>query len=116
MELCLTRAASKQMFKQKDENGYLKLVYDAEGCGCIMSGVTGLWLVQVLEDDDTEIRLTEDSQPSPWTIVHEKRHSLFFEERLILDYTPHTQHYKLFSNNQIYNMRISIIDKRGAKT
>ena len=29
----------------KDSSLYLKLKYDTDGCGCVVSGVTTLWIV-----------------------------------------------------------------------
>lgn len=115
MEFHLTQTASLQLHTQlKDDHScMLKLVYDADGCGCIMSGVSALWLIQASEPDVIEAALTEGSDPSPLPIVHDRRHEVFFEEQLTLDYNPSKKSYILKSKSQIYNNQIKIVDKRG---
>lgn len=39
----------------KASSTHLKLKYDTDGCGCVVSGVTTLWIVDEKEDDDVTI-------------------------------------------------------------
>ena len=57
MEIIVTEeAANKIKAKTAGKNSYLKLKYDTEGCGCVVSGVSALWLVNELDGDDHEIK------------------------------------------------------------
>ena len=93
MQFRLTKAASQLLHKLMGDNpkGYLKLLFDAEGCGCSLEGVPLLSIIQQLEPNDVIAELTEGSEPSPWPIIYEQRHEVFFEEQLTLDYNPQFQ-------------------------
>lgn len=117
MQFHITKAASKQLHKLREDEraGYLKLVFDAEGCGCSLEGVPALWLIQNLEPKDVIAELTKESESSPWPLVYEQRHEVFFEEQLTLDYKPQHNSFVLKSNNQIYSNRMIIADQRSAQ-
>ncbi len=113
MQFHITKAASEQLHKQleNDHSGYLKLLYDIEGCGCSVSGVPALRLTQTKEPGDVEGVLTDESEPTPVPVLYEKRQEIFFEERLILDYNPQKNGYVLKSDQQIYHQQLKIQDK-----
>jgi uncharacterized protein YqkB len=84
-----------------------KLVYDAEGCGCAVSGVPSLWMLDrsaMLQSD-----LTAASEPM---IVYERRHEVFYEDQLTLDYDPDRRRFRLSSNSQIYASDLPVVDRR----
>jgi iron-sulfur cluster insertion protein len=50
------KAIEKIQVKLSDSNGkQLKLKYDTEGCGCVVSGVSALWIVSEREEEDIDI-------------------------------------------------------------
>lgn len=92
-----------------DNNAVLKLVYDAEGCGCAVSGIPAMWVV-------TKQQVQEEVQHAlhePLPIVYEPRHEVFFEDQLKLDYNPDKDAFKLTSAGQIYAADLAVIDKRN---
>src|SRR5690554_2241218 len=84
----------------------LKLAYDAEGCGCIVSGMAQLWVVST--PDEYDVYSNEDPIP----ILYDSRHEVFFEESLKIDYQPKTRSFILKSNQQIYNSGMRLIERR----
>lgn len=91
-----------------DDNTVLKLVYDADGCGCAVSGIPALWVLtkQQLQED------VQDALQEPLRIVYEARHEVFFEDQLKLDYLADKRAFKLSSVGQIYAADLAVIDKR----
>ena len=50
MEITLTElAAEKLSGRIAGKDGFIKLKYDIDGCGCVVSGVAALWLVEELD-------------------------------------------------------------------
>ncbi|TDF99538.1 iron-sulfur cluster biosynthesis family protein [Paenibacillus piri] len=88
-------------------DGELKLVFDSEGCGCAVSGVPVLWIVD--QAADKELR----AEGTPYRIVYEKRHEVYFEDRMVLDFEPKRGSFILKSDGQIYNAQMRLIDKRA---
>ncbi|WP_027093399.1 iron-sulfur cluster biosynthesis family protein [Cohnella thermotolerans] len=91
-----------------DEPVGLKLVYDTEGCGCAVNGVPALWAVDGPEPDD---KRAEGNFVPLW---HEKRHEIFFEERMRITYDENSRSFSLQSDSQIYTNRLALLDKRNA--
>jgi uncharacterized protein YqkB len=89
----------------------IRLVYDSEGCGCAVSGVASLWLVSESEGD--ELRAETNAETLPITFL--KRHEIFFEEQMQLDYSEERLAFRLSSKGQIYGSGILVTDRRGAK-
>ncbi|KAA9026202.1 iron-sulfur cluster biosynthesis family protein [Niallia endozanthoxylica] len=107
MEIKITdRAAEKISEFRTEKQGLLKLKYDTEECGCVMCGVTNLWLVNQLEDDDYAVETNHD------TIYVEKSKELFLDDILTIDFHDGTNCFQLKSPNQYLNPRMSIFDKR----
>jgi uncharacterized protein YqkB len=104
MEIIITDpAAAKIKEKTKDVQGFLKLKYDTEGCGCAVDGVAALWFVPELEDDDIGI------ETNAQTIYVEKAKTVFFDEKMKLDYSETTNWFKLSSDQQILNGQMSLV-------
>ena len=62
MEILITEHAQKEINERKnDKAGYVKLKYDTDECGCVMCGVSNLWLVPELDDDDYEVKTNHES-------------------------------------------------------
>ena len=50
MKITITDHAAEKINQYRiGKDGWLKLKYDAEECGCVMCGVTNLWLVNELK-------------------------------------------------------------------
>jgi uncharacterized protein YqkB len=108
MEIMITEpAAAKIGEKTNDDKGFLKLKYDIEGCGCAVDGVFALWFVPELEDDDMAI------ETNAQTIYVEKAKTVFFDEKMKLDYSETTNWFKLSSDQQILNGQMSLITKKA---
>lgn len=85
----------------------IKLAYDSEGCGCAVNGVAALWLVEEPQVDDIE------SEASPYRTLYDKKHAVFFDEQVTVDYNPQKRAFTLKSKQQIYNTMMRLIDKRS---
>ncbi len=85
----------------------IKLVYDSEGCGCAVSGVPQLWIVEGPGSNDSE------TEASPISVLYETRQAVFFEENeMTIDYNSSKRAFTLKSKQQIYNNGMRLIDKR----
>ncbi len=84
-----------------------KLVSDSEGCGCAMNGVAALWLIEEPEQGDLQ---AESNGVEVW---YEKRHEVFFDERMRVSYDPSKRAFKLASDGQIYSNRLRLEDRRA---
>lgn len=108
MQIEITTLAAEQIRNQlHEQSATLKLAYDTEGCGCVVSGVAALWVVDGPGEFDRQ------AENSSFELLYDWRHEVFFEERLIIDYLPQHRSYILKSNQQIYNARMSLIDNRN---
>lgn len=106
MEITITAAAIEKINeKTAGRDGYLKLKYDTEGCGCVVSGVAALWLVPQLEDDDIAIE-TNDQK-----VYLEKSKMVFFDEQMKIDFSKASNCFQLKSPQQILNGHMSFILK-----
>lgn len=106
MEIRVTeRAAQKIAERLQHREGYLKLKYDTEGCGCVVSGVAALWIVSDLDDDDMEVETAAGS------IYVEKSKLVFLDENMIIDFSDQANCFQLKSPNQYLNPRMSLIDQ-----
>lgn len=98
MEITITAsAAAKFNEKINGRDGYLKLKYDTEDCGCAVNGVIALWFVPELGTDDITIE-TNDRK-----IYMEKSKSVFFDEKMTIDFSNVTNTFQLKSPQQILN-------------
>jgi len=107
IQIDCTDSAVREMDKWlADNRSFLKLAYDAEGCGCAVDGVAQLWLVDVPGPQD------KFCENSPIPLLYDTRTEIFFEDRLKLDYRINQKAFVLSSDSQIYHHGMSIIDKR----
>ncbi|NHN30787.1 iron-sulfur cluster biosynthesis family protein [Paenibacillus agricola] len=107
MQITFTNEAIEQMHQQLPAgSGELKLVFDSEGCGCSVNGVPTLWIVDRPKDRDLR------ADGTPYELLYEPNHEIFFEDKMTVDYSPKSRNYVLKSNGQIYNANMQLIDKR----
>jgi len=100
------RAISKLSKTIEDKEGYhVKLKYDTDGCGCVVSGVTALWIVQNVEEDDVCI------QTNFVPVYVEKSKMIFMDEEMKIDFNEAYHTYMLTSPQQILNPRMSCVLK-----
>ncbi|WP_243386425.1 iron-sulfur cluster biosynthesis family protein [Bacillus kexueae] len=107
MNIIFTERAKEKMQEniQKHPNRFLKLKYDTEGCGCVVSGVTALWFVEELDWDDE--RIETNFVP----IYVEKSKKVFLDEEMKIDFQESANTYMLISPGQILNPRMSCMVK-----
>jgi uncharacterized protein YqkB len=107
MEITFTNEATQQLNQQLPAgSGELKLVFDSEGCGCSVDGVPALWIVG--QPGERDLR----AAGTPYELLYDPKHEIFFEDRMSLDYSAKSRSYVLKSNGQIYNANMHLIDKR----
>lgn len=107
MEVTFTKEAIEQLTPKLNDNKnlLLKLKYDTDGCGCVMSGVTALWLVK--EADQGDVKLDTNLVP----LLVEKTKMVFLDEHLTISYNETANSFMLKSPSQILNPRMSILVK-----
>lgn len=105
MKITITpRAAVKLAEKLQGKAGYIKLKYDTEGCGCIVNGVSALWLVKELEKDDHEVQTDFTS------IYVEPSKEIFLAEEMTIDYREQSRCFQLKNKYEYLNPRLAFID------
>ena len=108
MRIEITEDARQRLMRfMNEKKARFQLVYDAEGCGCAVSGVPALWLIDPQADSDL-VNASDDELP----IYYEKRHAVFFEPEMKLSYNGAQNGYKLSSDNQIYHFAMTVMDRR----
>ncbi|WP_223702324.1 iron-sulfur cluster biosynthesis family protein [Sutcliffiella deserti] len=104
------RAAQRVQAKLQNQEGkWLKLKYDTEGCGCVVSGVSALWITPDKEQDD----VTLETNVGP--LLMEKSKLLFFDEDMTVDFVESANTYMLKCPSQILNPRMSLLVVEGTK-
>lgn len=86
-----------------DGTKLLKLLHDTEDCGCVVSGVPSLQLIDEPSVDD------QLSQGNPFPFYYEPRHEVYYEPKLRVDYDSSRNSYSLKSDNQIYTTNLRFI-------
>ena len=78
------RAAEKIAGKLADTDGrgYMQLKYDTDGCGCVVSGVTALWLLN--EPEAGSERVETNGIP----LYVETSKMIFLDEKMKIDFVP----------------------------
>ncbi|PLT28254.1 iron-sulfur cluster biosynthesis family protein [Peribacillus deserti] len=99
-----TEAQNKLAEKMRGRSGFLKLKYDTEGCGCVVSGVTALWL----ESDLTTGEEVVITNAGPLYI--EKSKTIFLDDRMKISYIEDSNCFRLASPSQIINPRLNFFD------
>ncbi|MFJ5621206.1 iron-sulfur cluster biosynthesis family protein [Peribacillus loiseleuriae] len=106
MKIEWTEKAKQKMTEiLNGQDGYMKLKYDTEGCGCVMSGVTALWLVRETEADDELV----DTNLMP--VYIERTKAVFLDEIMKIDFVPEVNSFQLKSPNGMLNPRLSYHNK-----
>ncbi|MGG1628648.1 iron-sulfur cluster biosynthesis family protein [Rossellomorea sp. NRS-1567] len=105
MKIELTNEATKKIQGKIDnQTGYLKLKYDTEGCGCVVSGIPTLWFVHEPEEGE-DITIETNSYP----ILVEKSKVVFLDEDLKIDFSSQSNTFQLKSPGQIINGRMNFL-------
>ncbi|WP_456274144.1 iron-sulfur cluster biosynthesis family protein [Bacillus sp. AK031] len=104
MEITITTNAL-EVLKERigDTEGFLKIKYDTEGCGCAVSGIPVLEYVEKKGDEDIEI--TTDSMP----VLVEKSKQVFYDNIMKIDFSSSSNTFQLKSPSQILNGRMNFI-------
>jgi uncharacterized protein YqkB len=106
LEINITTAAAEKINERiNGREGYLKLKYDTDGCGCAVNGVVALWFIPEVETNDIAIE-TNDR-----TIYVEKSKTVFFDEQMKIDFSSSANCFQLKSPQQILNGHMSLIIK-----
>lgn len=103
MFITFTEAAVNKLSPYLNGSKKIKLLYDTEGCGCVMSGVPALQLVPEASVDDKE------ASGDPFQFLYEPRHEVFFEPRMKIDYSEDANSFSLRSDSQIYTAQLRLI-------
>ncbi|WP_147533865.1 iron-sulfur cluster biosynthesis family protein [Bacillus marasmi] len=107
MQIDISEGAEQKLAERTTgKDGYLKLVYDIEGCGCAVNGVPALWLVKELVGDEAEVETANQR-----SIYIEKDQQVFFAEKMTLDFSVKANCFQLKSPNEYLNPRLSLVDK-----
>lgn len=105
MKIQFTDAAiAKINDKIAGHEGHLKLKYDIDGCGCVVSGVPTLWYVTKPDEGDD---VTVETNRFP--ILVEKSKTVFLDEELKIDFSTSSNTFQLKSPGQIINGRMNFI-------
>lgn len=102
MHFTFSEAAQKQLQSTLAPNEQLRLLYDTEGCGCVMNGVPTLQLVTEPPFGD---RLASGD---PYEVWVQPRYEVFFEDQLKIDYSAQSHSFSLKSNNQTYTNSLQV--------
>lgn len=100
-------AIEKITEKIADREGYLLLKYDTEGNGCVMNGVTALWLMDEL-DEKEDVEISTNLMP----VYVEKSKMIFMDDELKIDFVPSVNSFQLKSPNQMLNPRLSFMNRK----
>ncbi|MBM7693196.1 uncharacterized protein YqkB [Peribacillus deserti] len=105
MQIEWTMEAEKKLAEKiGGKSGFLKLKYDTDGCGCVVSGVTALWLETEISPGEEEV----ETNAGPLYI--EKSKAIFLDDRMQISFVETSNCFKLTSPNQIINPRLSFLD------
>ncbi|MCH1624842.1 iron-sulfur cluster biosynthesis family protein [Ferdinandcohnia quinoae] len=103
------KAVKKLETTYTNKNKLLKLKYETDGCGCVLSGVTALWLIDPIDEDEDDIIIETNYQP----ILLEKSKMVFMDEEMTIDVVESANCFMLKSPNQILNPRLRLIEVGG---
>lgn len=90
---------------EHDSEGYMKLHYDIEDCGCVVNGVTQL----VNDSAQGEFNMTLESNFRP--VLIQKQYKVFFDNEMKIDFLPKHQCFMLKSDSEIINPRMRYINR-----
>lgn len=84
------------------EAKYIKLFYDNEGCGCVMSGIIDL--VAVAEKDERDV----DIESSTMNFIADRTKLVFMDDKLTVDWHEGGGTFQLKSPSQFYNPNMKL--------
>lgn len=103
MYVTVTEAAYKKIMDTiPDETKYIKLFYDNEGCGCVMSGIIDL--VAVAEKDERDV----DIESSVMNFIADRTKLVFMDDKLTVDWHEVGGTFQLKSPSQFYNPNMKL--------
>lgn len=103
MYVTVTEAAYKKIMDTiPSEAKYIKLFYDNEGCGCVMSGIIDL--VAVSEKDERDV----DIESSVLNFIADRTKLVFMDDKLTVDLQASGGHFQLKSPSQYYNPNMKL--------
>jgi iron-sulfur cluster insertion protein len=110
MKLTFTQTALDRL-QQKIQNkkGFLKLKHDTEGCGCVVSGVAALVLVDGIENNATKM-----STNGP-DLYMEYNTEVFFDTDMTIDIAI-GNHFTLKSPSEMLNPAMKFYDQTSENT
>ena len=104
MHFTFTSNAAERLREPLAEGGRsLKLLYDTEGCGCVMNGVPTLALVREPDPND------KLGDGAPYPVWYEPNYEVFFEPELKIDYNASRNAFVLKSDSQIYTANLRLL-------
>jgi uncharacterized protein YqkB len=110
MKLTYTQKALERLHqKLHNKEGFLKLKHDTEGCGCVVSGVAALVLVDEIENNDSKI-----STNGP-DLYMEYNTEVFFDTEMTID-TATGNHFTLKSPSEMLNPAMKFYDQTSENT
>ena len=99
MHVHITEAATKRIQEKVDTDiGLLRIHYETEGCGCVMSGVPVLQWVEKAKTGDVQM-----NSDATFPIHMEKEKLVFFAEKMKIDISTKGTLFRLSSPQQILN-------------
>ncbi len=106
MKLKITETASNKLSEKiAGRQGFIKLKYDIDGCGCAVNGVAALWFESATDGEEHPIAT------GGIPIYIEKAKEVFFAEEMTLDFKETNGCFQLKSPNEYLNPRMSFYDK-----
>ncbi|TCK07842.1 UNVERIFIED_ORG: uncharacterized protein YqkB [Anoxybacillus amylolyticus] len=106
--ITFTDAAKRALASIVAESGrQLKLMFDTDGCGCLVDGVPALWLVDKADDDD----LAVETNFVP--VLVERSRLIFFDEAMTIDVKPGTTVFQLKSPGQTLNGHMPLVEVKS---
>jgi uncharacterized protein YqkB len=110
MDIIFTdRALVRLQNKIEGKEGYIKLKHDTEGCGCVVSGVAAIWLIDQPEENDTKVKTNGPD------LYLDYNTEVFFDEKMTID-APQGNHFSLKSPSEILNPSMKYYDKTKLNT
>jgi uncharacterized protein YqkB len=105
MEIIVTETAEKRLAeKTAGKQGVFKIEYDTENC-CSVNGTAMLWFIDQPSDLDQKI------QTNGLPVYMEKSKTIFFDDKMTIDYVASRGCFQLKSPNQYFNPSMGLIDK-----
>ncbi|AIK40146.1 MULTISPECIES: iron-sulfur cluster biosynthesis family protein [Bacillus] len=103
MYVTVTDAAYKKIMDTiPSEAKFIKLFYDNEGCGCVMSGIIDL--VAVSEKDERDV----DIDSNKLQFIADRTKLVFMDDKLTVDLHESGGYFQLKSPNQFYNPNMKL--------